>query len=229
MKKAVLFDLFGTLVPSPPFSEYRQMVDAVAETLEIDPEEFFDPWMAVNDGRLDGRFGSSEAEVKHVADQLGVTPTDEQMAICTEVRRSAVHGWITPKPSAIDVLQRLKDSGHSLALVSDCVFDVPAVWERTDLAAVLEQTVFSCQMGVRKPDRRMYEHALNSLGASASESLFVGDGGSNELQGASEVGIDAVLLDDHDPETEVLRVDVKEWSGPSIRSLEEVIPLAAGR
>lgn len=222
MKKAVLFDLFGTLVPSPPLAEYRQMVDSVAEILNIPPDNFFDPWMDVNDGRLNGSFGSSEAEISHAAEVFGVVPSLLQMDRCMEMRRSAVSSWVTPKPGAIAALDALSENNRQLALVSDCVFDVPAIWPNSELAEHFDVTVFSCELGIRKPDRRMYETALSALGVGAQDSLFVGDGGSGELDGASALGIDAVLLDDRDAENKVLRVDVREWAGPTIRNLSEV-------
>ncbi len=225
MKNAVLFDLFGTLVPSPPASEYRQMVDAVAKVLNLPPAELFGPWMEVNDHRLNGSFGSSEAEIEYAAGVFDVIPSESQMKECVDIRRNAVAGWMQPKPEAITTLNGLKGSGVNLALVSDCVYDVPAVWPNTDFAELFDVTVFSCEQGIRKPDRRMYEAALSKLQTETNHALFVGDGGSGELHGASALGIEAVLLDDLPPDADVLRVDVREWTGPVIGDLAEVFDL----
>ncbi len=227
MKKAVLFDLFGTLVPSPPMAEYRQMVDDVAETLGVPIDDFFEPWMAVNDGRLNGSFGSSEAEVEHVAAQFGIVPSDEQMRRCVAVRRDAVRRWVTPEPETVAALESLVSNQTKLALVSDCVFDVPAIWAGSGLAPFFDTTVFSCEQRIRKPDRRMYETALGSLDIGPDDALFVGDGGSGELQGADSLGIDAVLLDSHSAAPDVLRVDVRDWDGPSVASITEVVELVS--
>ncbi len=228
MKKAVLFDLFGTLVPSPPIAEYRQMVDDVAGTLNLPGEEFFERWMEVNDHRLNGHFGSSEAEVEHAANLFGVDLSRTQLERCVSIRREAVRSWVTAKPGAIAALDSLANSGVRLALVSDCVFDVPAIWPGTELAHYFDTTVFSCEQQTRKPDRRMYEAALGNLNVTTEESLFVGDGGSSELQGADALGIDAVLLDDRTASSEVLRVDVRDWSGPKITELSELAVMVRG-
>ena len=222
MKRAVLFDLFGTLVPSQPLDSYRGMVDAVAETLDVPIDDFFPEWMKVNDGRLSGKFGSSETEIEVVASVFGVTPSADQMAKCVEVRRETVLSWLTPKPGALEALEKLRSDGVQVALVSDCVFDVPATWHRSPLSAKFNTTVFSCEMKVRKPDRRMYEAALTELQLEPAQAVFVGDGGSGELDGAKDVGIDAYLLDESGIDTNVLRVDVKAWDGPRISSLSEV-------
>lgn len=223
MKKAVLFDLFGTLVPSPPLDGYRAMVAFIAKTLGVPDEEFYEKWMSVNSHRLSGTFESSEGDIEHVASLFGLSLTPEQMAACMNARRSEMREWVRPKEGAVEALSGLVDSGLKLALVSDCVFDVPAVWPETEMASFFDATVFSCEQKVRKPHRQMYEAALDHLGVAAGECVFVGDGGSGELDGAQAVGIDAFLLDDKPVYTEVLRVDVSSWNGPKISGLSEVL------
>ena len=47
----------------------------------------------------------------------------------------------------------------------------------------------SCEIGIKKPDLRVYELCAEKLGVNADECLSVGDGGSNELQAAKEAGM----------------------------------------
>jgi len=228
MTSAVLFDLFGTLVPSPPIREYREVVDSIAGIAGLPVDEFFSQWMSVNDDRLKGTNRSSEAEIGHVMRLIGVTLSDDQMGECVRVRREAMKQWLDPKLGCIDMLRKLADQGVRLALVSDCVFDVPAIWRSTPFAALLTTTVFSCVLGVRKPDALLYETAMDGLGVIPSECLFIGDGGSNELQGARNLGIAAYMLDDQPADqSTVLRVDVHDWDGPSIDNLSDVPGLIA--
>jgi 5'-nucleotidase len=49
-------------------------------------------------------------------------------------------------------------------------------------------------VGYHKPDRRIYEHALEKLGASAEETLFVGDTWTADVAGPIDAGIPAVWL-----------------------------------
>jgi|TARA_B110000116_G_C16741794_1_gene538894 putative hydrolase of the HAD superfamily len=228
MTSAVLFDLFGTLVPSPPVKEYRNVVDSVARIARLPADEFFERWMSVNDHRLMGTHGSSESEIRHVMESFGITLLDEQMAECVRVRRDAMHRLLNPKPDCIDMLRRLSDHGIALAVISDCVFDVPAIWPGTPFADLFTITVFSCLLGIRKPDARLYEAAMDGLGVTPPECMFIGDGGSNELQGARNLGIAAYMLDDQpEDQSTVLRVDVHEWDGLSIHSLSQVPELIA--
>jgi putative hydrolase of the HAD superfamily len=45
-----------------------------------------------------------------------------------------------------------------------------------------------------KPERRIYEISLEQLGSTPEESVFIGDGGSRELEGAKELGITTLFI-----------------------------------
>ena len=225
---AIIFDLLGTLVPSPLTKDYRRMIDGIADVLGLPRDEFFDRWMPANDDRLLGNFGSSEGDIQHVASLFGLDVRDHQMTECVHSRRVAMLEWLTPKTRTMNTLTRLTELDIKLALVSDCSFDVPAVWERTPLSGLITTTVFSCVERLRKPDKRMYLRALAMLDVRPASALFVGDGGSDELTGAEKVGISAVLLDDHPKDSsKEFRVDVREWYGPSIADISDVVSLVA--
>jgi len=69
---------------------------------------------------------------------------------------------------------------------------------------------------------------MHQLGVTSGDCIFIGDGGSNELQGARDLGIDAYFLDDQPADqSKVLRVDMYKWGGPSIKSLSQVPELMA--
>ncbi len=50
------------------------------------------------------------------------------------------------------------------------------------------------KLGVRKPDPRIYQHALAAIGVRPEDAIFVGDGGSDEHRGARAVGMRTVLV-----------------------------------
>jgi putative hydrolase of the HAD superfamily len=62
------------------------------------------------------------------------------------------------------------------------------------LASRFDVTIFSCEVGIRKPDPPIYRAALEGLGVDARHALFVGDGGSDEHRGARAVGLRAVFV-----------------------------------
>ncbi len=130
---------------------------------------------------------------------------------------------LVPRPDALETLAELRSRGHRLGLISVCTQDVPDIWHETPLADTLDETVFSCKVGVSKPDPRIYEIASERLGVESAECLFVGDGANDELPGAERVGMTAVQLR---APGEELTPSGEEWRGASIQSLAEVLELA---
>lgn len=94
----------------------------------------------------------------------------------------------------LSALDRLRTAGIRTALVSDAGADDVESWEFSPLRSRLDATIFSYQLGVRKPDARIYGQALKAVGVRPEDALFVGDGGSDEHRGARAVGITPVLV-----------------------------------
>jgi putative hydrolase of the HAD superfamily len=113
-------------------------------------------------------------------------------------------------------------------VVSDCTHELPQFWEEIPVAPLVDTTVFSVVIGRRKPHPSLYRAACAQLGIVASEAVYVGDGGSNELTGATAAGMAAVRLVAEDA-TEALVYDPEQdWAGPVIHSLTELTSGALG-
>jgi len=87
------------------------------------------------------------------------------------------------------MLARLKGMGLKLCLVSNCSEEDVAGWEDCGLAPFFDEVVFSCAVAAAKPDPVIYRIALERVGAAPGQAVFVGDGGSLELEGAARVGL----------------------------------------
>ena len=121
------------------------------------------------------------------------------------------------------VVEELRRRGQKLGMISACSQDVPEVWERTPLGTLFDSTVFSCSVGVSKPDPEIYALAAEELGVEAGESLFVGDGANDELPGAERAGMTAVQLR---VPGERLTTEGDRWTGDYIERLSDVLELA---
>src|SRR5439155_6621926 len=145
------------------------------ETVGVEKGRFRDAWIA----------GRAAREVGPIADHLrGLLADLETEADVDELvalRRKMAKRALVPRPDALGTLEELRRRGLRLGLISVCSQDVPDVWDETPLAGVLDETVFSCDVGVSKPDPRIYEIACERLGVEPRECLFVGDGANDEL------------------------------------------------
>ena len=87
---------------------------------------------------------------------------------------------------------------HRLALVTNGAPDVQREkLAGTTLARYFGAIVISCEVGFGKPDRRIFEIALDRIGADAHEAVMVGDSLARDVAGAHAAGIPAVWIDRH--------------------------------
>jgi putative hydrolase of the HAD superfamily len=133
--------------------------------------------------------------MRRVTHALDPTVDEERIlaAVASRKRRFEL-GLVQIERPILDALDRLRAAGIRTALVSDAGADDVESWEHSPLRSRLDATIFSYQLGVRKPDPRIYGHALTAIGMRAEDALFVGDGGRDEHRGARAVGISPVLV-----------------------------------
>jgi putative hydrolase of the HAD superfamily len=224
--QAVLFDLFGTLVRNFSSHDYQEVLNQMASILALPPSEFKKLWWETATERNTGSLNSIQASLAYIAEKLGAVPDASKIEEAIRIRLDFIKWMLTPRPHAIEVLSSLKSLGYQIGLISDCSNDIPLVWDESPLAPLFETVIFSCVVGLKKPDPRIYAEATRRLGVKPQQCLFIGDGGSRELTGAAQVGMHAVLIQPYG-ETELPQAnsEAKEWRGPAISSLEEVLDL----
>jgi len=211
--RAVVFDLWDTIVRFDPVSA-REFTDLVARRLDRDPEEFAEVWIA----------GRPQRDSGPLADYLRSLDADD--ALVDELvaeRRGWARTALVPQPGVLETLAELRERGLRTGLLSVCSEDVPAAWPETRFHGLFDAEVFSCSVGLRKPDPRIYRLTCERLGVEPSDAMFVGDGANDELAGAERVGMRAVLV--HREGEEPIWPEAREWSGPRITAIPQVLEL----
>jgi len=96
----------------------------------------------------------------------------------------------TAIPASVDALRRASTLGTvSLLSNNPSPFAESLPVLAPDVTAIVgENRLVSCQLGVRKPDARIFELALACYGARAEDTFFVDDSADN-LEGARALGI----------------------------------------
>ncbi|NLW86152.1 MAG: HAD family hydrolase [Planctomycetes bacterium] len=101
------------------------------------------------------------------------------------------------EPTAIQTLTELTEMGIRLGLVSNTFVPAEVLdrhLAREKLLDLLPVRVYSCQVGLRKPRRAVFQAALDKLGARAASTVFVGDSPKADVYGANRMGMVSVLL-----------------------------------
>ena len=97
-------------------------------------------------------------------------------------------------PEVRGALARLRGEGFALVVASNWDVSLHDVLERTGLSALLDGVVTSAEVGVAKPNGRLFAAALSLAGVQASEALHVGDSFEEDVEGALAAGLGAVWL-----------------------------------
>jgi putative hydrolase of the HAD superfamily len=228
--KAVIFDLFGTLVENFTVTEYQKVLTDMAGILKVPRQEFSKLWRDYFPERVNGTHRTHQISIDYICKELGVKVNGDQIEKAADLRLEYTAKALKPREDAIPTIKKLKSMGFKVGLISDCSPETPAVWPRTVFASVFDVTIFSCVAGVKKPDPSIYRMATEKLNVKPQECLYIGDGSSNELTGALNFGMHPVLISVIHESSDAHYVDREQnWQGQKISSLKEVLNLVRQR
>jgi len=222
--KAIIFDLFGTLVDSYSVQGYNRYLKEMASALELPEEDFSKLWRDTIYERGIGIFQTTEESIRYICNKLKASASEENIEKCNQIRLGNTRKALTPKNGAVDVLKKLKGLGYTIGLITNCSADVPLLWKNTEFFHLFDATIFSASVGLKKPDTQIYNLACKQLGVEPTECLFIGDGDSNELSGAFQVGMDAIMIRDPN-EMDPYRIVEVDWKGRKIENFTEILDL----
>ena len=89
----------------------------------------------------------------------------------------------------IELLADLRTQHIKIGLISNCTEEEVQYWGKSELSPYFDDVIFSFEAGFAKPDKQIYLLSCERLGVAPEEAVFVGDGGSSELEGAAGAGI----------------------------------------
>lgn len=184
MIKAVFFDLFFTLITPHYLGENEVIGISTAEWESYAEKENLYVERAL------GKVRSEMEIVQKIVDEMPYQITLPQIQEILDKRMSRMKRALCFVDEIIlNTLEQLRKTDIKICLISNADFIDCKYWELSPLAKYFDCHVFSCEVGYMKPDDKIYQYAMNRLQVLPSESLFVGDGGSNELYGAKKAGM----------------------------------------
>jgi putative hydrolase of the HAD superfamily len=172
-------------------------------------------------------------------EEFGVTPTVDNIRMFAVKFRELSITRLSKKSYTDGLLCAIRNSGYKLGLVSN----TEALLTAYDLQVLsledkFEAIVLSSSVGVKKPDKRIFEIVLDRLAVKPKECTFVGDTFEDDIAGALNAGIGAVFLtaftsiwpeceDEHEDRIVCAGFDLEEITG-ALRRFGFAIPSLAG-
>ncbi|MGH4122837.1 MAG: HAD family hydrolase [Clostridium sp.] len=189
--KVVFFDLFYTLV-TPKYSDLRNENDVLGITKAEWEEYAEDNELYLK--RATGKEKSPQKIIESIVEKMKITVNECEKKEILKLREERFKkSLIDVDFTILDVLLDIKKSGKKICLLSNAdIIDVMH-WDKSPLNNLFTDTIFSYEVGYLKPQTEIYEFALKKMNVNPEECIFIGDGGSDELKGAKELGIKTVL------------------------------------
>ena len=189
MIKAVIFDVFETLIThyrAPLYFGTQMAADA-----GVPASEWLPLWRATERDRSTGVKSLEDvlAELLRTSDRFDPA----LLARMAQKRTATVKACFDHlHPDILPVLAALRARGLKLGIISNCFSEEAAVLRQSIFAPQFDAMCLSYELGVMKPDPAIYRHCMKMLDVAPDECLFIGDGGSRELEAARKLGMTAV-------------------------------------
>lgn len=109
------------------------------------------------------------------------------------------HGWqaifVGLRPEVTAIMRKLRQQGHRVVVLSNTNRLHTTFWpdEYPEVRESADHIYLSQEMGMRKPETRIYQQVLEAEGFSANDTVFFDDNADN-IEGARQLGINSILV-----------------------------------
>ncbi len=216
--RAVFFDVFGTLMPYKNLPRHEILakrariagLDLTAEQVKL----ALDALAAEKRGfAMAGQLAGEDVPrdrpywVRAFSDVLSLAGiTDNVVAYATAMCDSFLETEdFYLDQETLPTLRGLKQQGFLVGAVSNAPKGLAKTLDKYGILSELDVAVGSQDIGIEKPDPRIFHHALDLAGVAASQSAYVGDEYMTDAKAAQNAGLLGIFLDRNDQRS---RVDV---------------------
>jgi putative hydrolase of the HAD superfamily len=226
--RAILFDFGGTLD-----SDGKHWVDQFRAAYEmagyVYPSETFNPAFFESDQKI---LTDHDLRGKSLRELLGLQ-TDliheilgiAQGAGTAAGKANIVEAFEAETAKLLErnrpILARLAKK-YRLGVVSNFCGNLDVICQEYGLAEHLTVIVDSSVVGFEKPDPAIFQVALEKLGVSARETVFVGDNPRRDIEAAKSLGMKTVWLRGSG-ETPLANPSETDWTIGSLTELEDIL------
>ncbi len=220
MIKVLFCDLFFTLIVPHNQSPME------CEILNLSPSEWeqYSEETALYKERAVGHVNTEQEIIEGIVETLPFSVTKEQEELLLDRREKRMRRVLgNVDEEILKTLKAIRDLGIKTCLISNADIIDCKYWKDSPLYELFDLSIFSCNVKMLKPDIRIYQYAMEQMGTTPEMSVFAGDGGSDELQGAKKAGMKTVFSEYLDVKPEVERIKILEYADYHINKFSGLI------
>lgn len=219
MIKAVLFDLYETLITESHAAPTR--ASSLAPALGLERQAYRAAWKARRPRIVVGKLSFADALTEISRTLAGTVDAAAVQKICQQRINEKAEACARIDDRVKTLITELAGRHIRLGVISNGFKEDVLPWSDCSLAPAFQCAVFSCDEGVAKPDPEIYLRALHRMGVQPDATVYIGDGGDNELAGAAQAGLRACRA------TWFVRSASAALPWPELTSCEQVLTLLA--
>lgn len=189
MVKAIIFDMFETLVTH--YSTPLYFSEQMAEDIGITPMEFQKLWRASDAERTLG-FLTFEEIIEEILKTYNCYSKELFEKIVRKRIATKQECFSKLHTDIIPMLEEIRGAGKKLALISNCFSEEALVIRQSVFPTYFDRMYLSYEVHKKKPDTEIFQLCARELNVTPEECLYIGDGGSQELETAAKVGMKAL-------------------------------------
>lgn len=210
--EAIFFDLFFTLI-IPKYHLQQNENDVLG--LSVEKWELYAENEMIYRRRAMGIVNNPEEIINEIVDSIPLTVSDVQKKKLLAFRKERIkNALVNVEFEIVETIQKLHDNGIKICLISNADIIDAMYWTESPLYNLFDDAVFSYDVKCLKPNPDIYNIAIQRMNVNPEKSVFVGDGGSDELFGARKVGMKTVFteyLDMKEPNKRKKILDVSDY------------------
>ncbi len=164
-------------------------------------EQFYEQYEQLNKQLWDD-YRKGKIDKDHLAVvrflELLVDRTGEVKAHLAEQIANTYLAEMTKEPyletTSFKVVKELSQRGYRLHIITDGFLEVQLIKLKiSKISPFISTLIVSEEIGVLKPDKRLFDYAITKANANRDKSIFVGNDYENDVLGAYNAGLDQVF------------------------------------
>jgi putative hydrolase of the HAD superfamily len=198
---AVIFDYGRVLSLTPSDEELQQFAALVG----VSEPPFFEIYSATRHAYDRGR-ADFRQHWQAFCDAAGVELGPAQVERIAEMENLM---WLRVNSDALALAREIKAHGVRIAILSNMPHDLLAYVRREfQWLDEFEVKIWSCELGVTKPDSAIYRHCLEALACDPGQTLFFDDR-ANNVEAARELGMEAHIFESAEQARAIVRAGLR--------------------
>ena len=184
MTKAIIFDVGGVLYKNEMPYVHKDIIRSLGVKKEVHERHYSELIKPLGKGEI----SEEQFWQKYLKATKASKPLPKKSLFVREYSKR-----YKPRKKVVDILKKLKANGYQLAMLSNTIEPHARLVKKMQIYGLFDITIFSNEVGLLKPDEKIFSLALKKLGSSPKEAIFIDDK-EEHVSAANNFGLKGIIF-----------------------------------